>query len=103
MIPIPSEILEPQLTKFFGLMIQLIGSEQSFPSQKKWEAWHNMFKGVHYLVMGNRSRKDCTGVHANLAFGNVLGKIDPCWFLDDQFDEEFAKEVWKTCREVVLA
>lgn len=101
---IPSEILEPHLTKFFNYMITVIGNERRFPSRAKWTAWHNMFKGVHYLVIGNRSRdsSNCVGVHANLAYGNFLGKIDPCWACSSSggFDKQRAMEIWKTCRDV---
>ena len=102
---IPSELLEPQLTKFFGLMIGIIGSEPTFPAKEKWQEWHLMFKGVHYFVIGNRGKepKDSTGVHASLAFSNALANLDPCWAVGDKkFDESRALEIWKTCRQVHL-
>ena len=98
---IPSEMLEPHLSKFFGLIVGMIGAEREFPSVEKWREWHNMLKGVHYFVIGT----DAT--HANIAMGNELAKIDPFWSgvregdrLLGGFEESKAREVWQICREI---
>jgi len=98
---IPSEMLEPHLSRFFGTVVGMIGVEREFPSIEKWREWHNMLKGVHYLVMGTGA------THANLAIGNELSRIDPYWpgvsegtRLCGGFDESKARDIWRICREI---
>ena len=99
--PIPSELLEPHLSKFLGLMVSFIGSESRPPARDQWEKWHNMLKGVHYLAIGNRSSNSACGVNASLAFTNALKEIDPCWATTSgTFDEKSALRIWKACRIV---
>ena len=88
-------MIEPHLARFFGLMVALIGSERRFPSRKKWEAWHNMLKGVHYLIIST----DAT--HANIAYSNELAEIDPLW-PSKEFDKERARQIWKAARKVQM-
>lgn len=101
---IPSEILEPQLEKFLGCMVGMIGAYRRCPPKAKWLEWHNMMRGVDYLVMGNRPKdnRDPTGIHASLAYNHGRCKLTPiCGYKQDKFDRERAREIWQNCRAVV--
>ena len=97
---LPSEVLEPHLTRFYGLLIQFIGREIRFPSKQKWKSWSDMMQGVSYIVGGNRPREldNSIGIHASLAYSNFRRDFDPYW-PGKEFDLEKAKTVYENCKK----
>lgn len=91
---ISSELLEPYLTHFFSIIINMIGQEEAFPSVEKWTKWHHMLYGVHLFIIRTGA------IHANIAISSELNKIDPFW-PTKEFDKEKAMLIWRIAKETI--
>lgn len=91
-----SEIIEPYLLKFCGVMLELIAIEPRLPTQEKWREWHHMLTGVWFLM-------DISfGIHARLTFGKMRYELSPIGF-GDVFDPAKAEKIWQSAKAVIGA
>lgn len=99
---VPSEFLEPAITKFLGTIIREIGSYSQCPPTYLWRRWSYMLRGVAYLIdcFSDESSSSLSArpVHAILAYNNVRGEFDP-FNPYGVYDPQRAVEIWRRCRD----
>ena len=66
---IPSELLEPHLSRLFAVMIQELACHSEPPPASFFLEWHTRFEGVSYFM------NDMNCVHATLAWGHMTHDV----------------------------